>query len=132
MRAFRSSLISLAALIAFSQPAPAQDVPAREAPPQLTIVEGDVMLEREDGIRPATPGTPLFEGDRVVTSRGRAEVLFPDGTVLDMDEGSRVESVAPAYLRDLQSGSMTADGAPEVIGDRGAAVTWDGRRLPGV
>jgi LDH2 family malate/lactate/ureidoglycolate dehydrogenase len=40
--------------------------------------------------------------------------------------------LAPAYLRDLQSGSMAARGEPEVIADRGAAVTWDGRRLPGV
>lgn len=40
--------------------------------------------------------------------------------------------LAPAYLRDLQSGSMTPRGEPEVVADRGPAVTWDGRRLPGV
>jgi LDH2 family malate/lactate/ureidoglycolate dehydrogenase len=40
--------------------------------------------------------------------------------------------LAPAYLRDLQSGAMTPRGEPDVISDRGAAVTWDGRRLPGV
>ncbi len=40
--------------------------------------------------------------------------------------------LAPAYLAELQSGGMTPTGEPEVIGDRGAAVTWDGRRLPGV
>src|SRR5262245_59611644 len=40
--------------------------------------------------------------------------------------------LAPAYLRDLQSGAMTPRGEPEVVADRGAAVTWDGRRLPGV
>jgi LDH2 family malate/lactate/ureidoglycolate dehydrogenase len=40
--------------------------------------------------------------------------------------------LAPAYLAELESGGMTARGEPEVIADRGAAVTWDGRRLPGV
>lgn len=40
--------------------------------------------------------------------------------------------LAPTYLRDLESGSMAARGQPEVVSDRGAAVTWDGRRLPGV
>jgi len=40
--------------------------------------------------------------------------------------------LAPAYLRDLAAGSMTRRGEPEVVADRGAAVTWDGRRLPGV
>jgi LDH2 family malate/lactate/ureidoglycolate dehydrogenase len=32
----------------------------------------------------------------------------------------------------IESGSMTRDGGPEVVADRGAAITWDGRRLPGV
>ena len=35
------------------------------------------------------------------------------------------------YLAELESGAMTRDGAPQVIQDRPAAVTWDGRRLPG-
>jgi LDH2 family malate/lactate/ureidoglycolate dehydrogenase len=35
------------------------------------------------------------------------------------------------YLADLEKGDMTADGEPEVIRDRGAAVTWDGHFLPG-
>src|SRR5262245_11081812 len=41
-------------------------------------------------------------------------------------------ALAPAYLRDLESGSMTARGEPAVVADRGAAITWDGGRLPGV
>jgi LDH2 family malate/lactate/ureidoglycolate dehydrogenase len=40
--------------------------------------------------------------------------------------------LAPAYLRELESGSMTPRGEPEVVADRGTAITWDGRRLPGV
>jgi LDH2 family malate/lactate/ureidoglycolate dehydrogenase len=40
--------------------------------------------------------------------------------------------LAPAYLGELESGGMIPRGEPEVVADRGAAVTWDGRRLPGV
>ncbi|MBX9626566.1 MAG: Ldh family oxidoreductase [Gemmataceae bacterium] len=40
--------------------------------------------------------------------------------------------LAPGYLRELACGSMSARGEPEVVADRGAAVTWEGRRLPGV
>lgn len=40
--------------------------------------------------------------------------------------------LAPAYLADLESGAMAATGEPDVVADRGACVTWDGRRLPGV
>ena len=37
----------------------------------------------------------------------------------------------PAYLAEIESGSMARDGEPKVIADSPAAVTWDGRRLPG-
>jgi len=40
--------------------------------------------------------------------------------------------LAPAYLAELAAGTMLGQGEPTVLNDRGAAVTWDGRRLPGV
>ena len=40
--------------------------------------------------------------------------------------------LAGVYLQALADGGMTPDGDPEVIADRGAVVTWDGRRLSGV
>ncbi len=40
--------------------------------------------------------------------------------------------LAAGYLADLESGAMTRSGTPDVVSDRGAAVTWDGRYLSGV
>lgn len=37
----------------------------------------------------------------------------------------------PSYLKEVESGSMRVDGAPEVIHEAPAALTWNGRRLPG-
>lgn len=37
----------------------------------------------------------------------------------------------PGYLREIEAGSMRVDGGPEVIHDAPAALTWNGRRLPG-
>jgi L-lactate dehydrogenase len=37
----------------------------------------------------------------------------------------------PLYLAEIEKGRMTLSGAPEVVADFPAAVTWDGRRLPG-
>ncbi len=37
----------------------------------------------------------------------------------------------PSYLREVASGSMCVQGEPEVIHDAPAALTWNGRRLPG-
>src|SRR5690606_22847977 len=38
---------------------------------------------------------------------------------------------APWYLQSLADGIMQKAGEPELVADRGAAVTWNGRRLPG-
>ena len=40
--------------------------------------------------------------------------------------------LAPTYLGELEAGRMTPCGEPLVDTDRGACVTWDGQRLPGV
>jgi LDH2 family malate/lactate/ureidoglycolate dehydrogenase len=40
--------------------------------------------------------------------------------------------LAAAYLGELEAGTMTPRGEPEIVADRGGAVTWDGRRLPGL
>jgi LDH2 family malate/lactate/ureidoglycolate dehydrogenase len=37
----------------------------------------------------------------------------------------------PAYLKSLTEGLMEAHGPPEIVADHGAALTWDGRYLPG-
>jgi LDH2 family malate/lactate/ureidoglycolate dehydrogenase len=40
-------------------------------------------------------------------------------------------ALLPPYLADIEKGAMTRSGEPEVVADFPAAVTWDGRRLPG-
>jgi len=35
------------------------------------------------------------------------------------------------YLGEIERGTMTRSGEPEIVSDRPAAQTWDGRRLPG-
>lgn len=40
-------------------------------------------------------------------------------------------NLLPAYVRELQSGSMTPGGVCVVLKDKPAALLWDGQRLPG-
>lgn len=40
-------------------------------------------------------------------------------------------ALLPQYLAEIESGSMRRNGEPETVADFPAAVTWDGRRLPG-
>jgi L-lactate dehydrogenase len=40
-------------------------------------------------------------------------------------------ALLPAYLHELDKGSMTKSGMAETVADFPSAVTWDGKRLPG-
>lgn len=66
-----------------------------------------------DGDKPATVAAGLVEADL-------------------LGHNTHGLHLAPAYLRELAAGTMTPTGEPSVVGDRGGAVTWDGRRLPGI
>src|SRR5262245_28144871 len=68
-------------------------------PPHLSVVEGTATLDREDVTEAAASGVPMVPGDRLRTERGRAELLFPDGSTLDLDEYSTVELEGPTLLR---------------------------------
>lgn len=41
-------------------------------------------------------------------------------------------ALAAPYLGEVEKGGMAATGEPGVVRDKGACLTWDGRRLPGV
>ena len=57
-----------------------------------------------------------------------AEILV-EGDLLGHDTHGL--ALLGAYLAELESGAMTRDGEPETLADSPAALTWDGRRLPG-
>jgi Family of unknown function (DUF6600)/FecR protein len=97
MRFLRATL-TFCALCALAPSAGAQD--SYDAPPpHVAIVEGTVTLDREDVTEPATGGVPMVPGDRLRTERGRAELLFPDGSALDLDEDTVIEVEGPTLLR---------------------------------
>ncbi|MCC7008396.1 MAG: hypothetical protein IT184_06235 [Acidobacteria bacterium] len=68
-------------------------------PAHLSVVEGDASLERDGQLERAIENMPLLAGDRLVTKRGRVEVLFADGSVLDVDESSAIEFLSDELLR---------------------------------
>jgi len=68
----------------------AQDAARTPAPAHLDYVDGTATLEREGQAETAAPGMPFVPGDRLQTTRGRVEVLFPDGSALAIDEFTTV------------------------------------------
>ena len=65
--------------------------------------------------------------------RERAEIVSRFLVEADlMGHDTHGLNLAPGYLAALGDGRMTPDGEPDVIADRGAALTWDGKYLSGV
>ena len=70
----------------------------------------------------AAAGMPMDKAEAV------AEILV-DGDL--MGHTTHGLQLLPSYLREIASGSMNVEGQPHVINETAAALTWDGRRLPG-
>jgi hypothetical protein len=70
-----------------------------DIPAHIDDVQGVVTLVRDGEAVQTTGGTPLLSGDRLRTDAGRAEVLFADGSVLDLDERTAVEFLDDGLLR---------------------------------
>ena len=59
---------------------------------RVRFLEGDVKIERDgdDRVDEGSLNAPVFPGDVVTTAHGRVEVQLADGTLVRMDETSRV------------------------------------------
>jgi hypothetical protein len=74
----------------------AQDTPA---PAHIAFVDGSATVEHEGQAQPATSGLPFLPGDRLRTAAGRVELLFPDGSALEVDEYAAVDLQSPTLMR---------------------------------
>jgi hypothetical protein len=68
-------------------------------PAHLAVVDGTATLDRDGQSEPAVANMPIVAGDRVSTTTGRVEVLFPDGVALDVDEYAVVDFESERHLR---------------------------------
>ena len=96
LAALPTILYIAALLVALTLAARAQDV---AAPAYVAFVDGNATLERDGQADPTSVNTPLVAGDRLRTTTGRIDVLFPDGTALDVDEYSAIDLQSPTLMR---------------------------------
>ena len=76
-----------------------------DIPAHLATVDGSATLERDGRVERAQENVPLLAGDRLRTDRGRLQVLFADGSSLDLDEFSTIDLLDDALVR-LQGGRV--------------------------
>lgn len=78
---FATALLLISALIATGQAA----AQGKEA--TLQDLNGKVLVNKGDGLVSGKPGTPLVDGDRIVTlDKSRAKIVFPDGCGVTLEE----------------------------------------------
>jgi hypothetical protein len=94
----RSKNLLLAALVACGAVLPASTMAQQTAPSYsyafIRYIEGDLQIQRATELEPseATVNHPIMTGDRVWTrAQSRAEIQFGDGSILRMDERTRVD-----------------------------------------
>ena len=95
------SLVAFGLILgALSTPAGAQtDDAASAAPAHIAVIDGVAVLERAGRADPASVNVPLVAGDRVRTERGRLEILFADGSALDLDQYTALDIESDTLLR---------------------------------
>src|SRR3954469_24065388 len=100
-------------LLTFATAAAAQDV-SSEPPAHVSFVDGGAVLER-DGQPDASPANmPILAGDRIRTDAGRVEILFTDGSTLQLDAQTTLDFQSDELVR-LLDGSIRVSipGPPE-------------------
>ena len=68
-------------------------------PAHVSAVDGAATLERNGEAEQVVLNMPVVEGDRVRTSAGKVQILFPDGSAVDLDPDSDVEYLGGARIR---------------------------------
>lgn len=76
-----------------------------DVPAHVAVVDGSAQLEREGVAEALDENMPLLAGDRIRTDRGRVEVRFADGSLLDVDEYTSITFLSDTLLR-MDSGRL--------------------------
>jgi hypothetical protein len=98
-RSSRLTCVALCAAVLTSTVARGQAIEPDQAPPHIAFVDGAAALDREGVTEPAASGVPFVPGDRLRTDTGRVEILFPDGSVLDVDQFTSVDLLSLTLVR---------------------------------
>src|ERR1039457_3056558 len=69
------------------------------APAHVAVVDGVATLTREGELESDLTTGPLLAGDRLTTARGRIEIVYGDGSLLDLDDNTSVDLLSDSIVR---------------------------------
>jgi hypothetical protein len=108
-------LLTSAGILAWHVSARAQDAYPPVPPAYISFVDGDALMSHEGAFEPAVINTPIVEGDRIRTRTGRVQVVFPDGSAIDISRQSDVVFLTDTRVSVL-SGSIERHTAETIDG----------------
>jgi hypothetical protein len=85
----------------------------------ISAVSGDVLVNQGQGFKPATPGTVLHPGDRViVTVNGKAKLLYGGGCGVPLAPGTMatISTFAPCKIGFRQAGIISGSTVGSTVG----------------
>jgi hypothetical protein len=97
----RLPLFVLPGLLVAALAAPPASAQEPAPPAHVAYVDGRAVLERDTTSEDVEPNVPLDTGDRLRTERGRVEVLFGDGSILQLDEDTTIDVLSDSLVREL-------------------------------
>ena len=95
-------LLTMAVLLPTAATAQEAAVWDDQVPAHAAVVDGTSTLERDGLVDPLALNTILVAGDRIRTDQGRVEVIFSDGSVLDVDAFSSIDLLSDTLIRLLE------------------------------
>src|SRR5262245_48174093 len=70
-----------------------------DIPAHIAVLDGIATIEREGRVEDAIENDAILAGDRLRTERGRVEILFADGSALDLDQYSSIDLLSESLVR---------------------------------
>jgi hypothetical protein len=68
-------------------------------PAHIAVIDGVAEVARDGRAEPASINVPLVSGDQLRTREGLVEVVFGDGSVLDVDHFTTIDFLSDALIR---------------------------------
>lgn len=115
--------------------------PVSSTPPRDGVAQGHSLTQSSPSSMPSP--SPRYDcrvltdfAIRMLNRAGMAQdkAAAVAGILVEGDllgHGTHGLGLLAPYLKDLQGGTLAGEGEPALVAERPAAMTWDGRRLPG-
>ena len=124
---FKFAMVACSAmLLGLMQPAAANAA-------SLSSVQGEVLVDSGQGLKPVNGAANLRLGDTVIAQKGSAKVIYPDGCTVNVDPGASVtigEKSPCAAQANVPAGQI-AEVAPGAAGLSPAALALGGLAISG-